>query len=190
MTDPGASSFTIEPLDPARHDRAGFSCGVEQVDNFFRKTANKLTKADNLRVFVMSDAEGNVLGFYALNAHAVDYTELPAQYARARPGHGQIPAAYISMIGVDERHQGKGYGGDLLVDSLARIARAADAIGIAVAMLDILDCGDPDQVGRRKRLYQGYGFIPLPSNPLRLFVPIATIRLLLAGSSSALVDRI
>lgn len=182
MTDTATSSFIIEPLDPARHDRAGFSCGVEQVDNFFRKTANKLAKADNLRVFVMSDAEGNVMGFHALNAHAVDYTDLPAQYARARPKHGQIPAAYISMIGVDKCHQGKGYGGDLLVDSLTRIARAAGAIGIAVAMLDVLDCGDPQQVERRKRLYQGYGFIPLPSNPLRLIIPVATVRLLLAGT--------
>jgi len=33
---------SIEPLDPDRHDRAAFSCGVDQVDNFFRKTANKL----------------------------------------------------------------------------------------------------------------------------------------------------
>lgn len=184
MTDTGASRFTIEPLDPARHDRAGFSCGIEQVDNFFRKTANKLTKADNLRVFVMSDAEGEILGFHALNAHSVDYGDLPPRFARNRPGHGQIPAAYISMIGVDERHQGHGYGGDLLVDSLTRIARAADAIGIAVAMLDVLDCGDPDQVERRKRLYQGYGFIPLPSHPLRLFIPVATVRVLLAGKSA------
>ncbi|HUD91903.1 GNAT family N-acetyltransferase [Sphingobium sp.] len=182
MTDTAAPRFTIEPLDPARHDRAGFSCGIEQVDNFFKKTANKLAKADNLRVFVMSDPEGTVVGFHALNAHAVDYTDLPAPYARARPGHGQIPAAYISMIGVDKHHQGQGYGGDLLVDSLTRIARAADAIGIAVAILDVLDCGDPDQVERRKRLYQGYGFIPLPSNPLRLFIPVATIRQLLAGT--------
>lgn len=182
MTDIGASRFTIEPFDPARHDRAGFSCGIEQVDNFFKKTANKLAKADNLRVFVMSDPEGKVIGFHALNAHAVDYTDLPTLYARTRPGHGQIPAAYISMIGVDQRYQGQGYGGDLLVDSLSRIARAADEIGIAVVVLDVLDCGDPDRVERRKRLYQGYGFIPLPSNPLRLFIPVATVRQLLANT--------
>lgn len=184
MTDTGASRITVEPLDPARHDRAEFSCGIEQVDNFFKKTAKKLVKADNLRVFVMSDAEGKVLGFYALNAHAVDYTELPAQYARARPGHGQIPAAFISMIGVDKGHQGQGYGGDLLVDCLTRIARAADAIGIAVVMLDVLNCGDPDQVERRKRLYQGYGFIPMPSLPLRLFIPVATVRQLSVDTST------
>lgn len=185
MTETGGPRLTIEPLDPARHDRAGFSCGVEQVDNFFRKTANKLTKADNLRVFVLSDAEGRVMGFHALNAHAIGYADLPHQYARARAGHGRIPAAYISMIGVDKRYQGQGYGGDLLADSLKRVAQAADAIGIAIAMLDVLDCGNPDRVERRKRLYQSYGFIPLPSNPLRLFMPIATIRHLLAGPSSA-----
>ncbi len=177
----GVPRFTIEPLDPARHDRAGFSCGVGQVDNFFRKTANKLARAGNLRVFVMSDHDGSVLGFHALNAHSVDYTELPAPYARTRPGHGQIPAAYISMIGVDQHHQGRGYGGDLLVDSLTRVAQAADALGIAVVMLDVLDCGDPAKVERRKQLYQSYGFTPLPSNPLRLFIPVATVRKLLAG---------
>jgi hypothetical protein len=64
---------------------------------------------------------------------------------------------------------------------LTRVAQAADAIGIAVTMLDVLDCGDPAKVERRKQLYQGYGFTPLPSNPSRLFIPMATVRKLLAG---------
>jgi len=177
VTDPAAAApFLIEPLDPARHDRAAFSCGVDRVDNFFRKTANKLIKAGNVRVFVMTDPAGALIGFYALNAHSVDYEALPAKFAKARPGHGMIPAAYISMIGVDTRFQGKGFGGDLLVDCLTRIARAADNLGMAVVMLDILDCGDPELIQKRKALYQGYGFAPLPSNELRLFLPMATVR--------------
>ena len=169
----------IEPLDPARHDRAGFSCGVEPVDNFFGKTAGKLVRADNLRVFVMTSPDDGLIGFYAVNAHAVDYADLPPRYARTRPGHGQIPAAYIAMIGVDTRFAGRGFGGDLLVDGLGRIARAADDLGIAVVMLDVLDCGNPKRVARRLKLYSGYGFMPLPSRPLRLFLPIATVRALL-----------
>lgn len=176
--EPAARSI-IEPFDPGKHDRTAFSCGVEQIDNFFSKTANKLSKADNLRVFVMVGQSGALIGFYALNAHAVDYSELPAKLARTRSGHGLIPAAYISMIGVDSRFQGKGYGGDLLVDALARIARAADLIGIAVVMLDVLDCGDPALVQKRKRLYTSYGFAPLPSNDMRLFLPMATVRKLI-----------
>ena len=131
---------TIEPFDPARHDRAAFSCGVEQVDNFFKKTANKLVKADNLRVYVMMGAEGQLVGFYAINAHKVDYTELPAKYARDRPGHG------------------------------------------SVVMLDVLDDGNAELVDKRKRLYAGYGFAPLPTNDMRLFLPLATVKQLIAES--------
>lgn len=165
----------IEPFDPDKHDRAAFFCGIDQVDNFFKKTANKLSKADNLRVWVMTDARGDLIGFYATNAHSVAYDDLPPKYARTRPGHGQIPAAYISMIGVDRVFQGKGYGGDLLIDCLRRLAQASKTLGVAVVMLDVLDCGDPKNVERRLALYKGYGFEPLTSNPLRLFLPMATV---------------
>jgi ribosomal protein S18 acetylase RimI-like enzyme len=175
------TSTRIEPFDPDRHDRAAFACGVDAVDNFLKKTANKLARADNLRLYAMTDPSGALIGFYALNAHAIDYAELPPRYARTRPGHGVIPAAYISMIGVDARHQGHGYGGDLLVDALTRIAQAADAIGIAVVILDVLDDGDAEQVARRKLLYESYGFQPLPSRPLRLFLPLAAVRQLIGA---------
>lgn len=182
MTAPkDAKLIVIEPLDPARHDRAAFSCGIEQVDNFFRRTANKLTKAGNVRTFVMIGPKSELIGFYAANAHAIDYTELPERFARHRPAHGGVPAAYISMIGIDSRFQGQGYGGDLLVDCLARLAGAADALGIAVVVLDVLNCGDPEKVAKRRALYTSYGFEPLSSNELRLFLPMATVRTLLAG---------
>lgn len=174
------AAYTIEPFDPERHDRAAFSCGVEQVDNYFQKTANKLAKADNVRLYVMVDPAGTVIGFYALNAHSVQFTDLPAKFARTRPSHGNIPAAYISMIGRDQKFRGGGYGGDLLVDALRRIAVAADAIGVAVVMLDVLDCGDPERVARRKALYESYGFQSLAANPLRMFLPVSVVRKLVA----------
>lgn len=170
----------VEPFDPARHDRTTFSCGVEQVDNFFRKTANKLVKADNLRVYVMVSEDSQLIGFYAINAHKVDYTELPTKYASDRPGHGGIPAIYISMIGVDLRFAGHGFGGDLLADCLKRIARIGDELGVSVVMLDVLDDGNPALVEKRKQLYVGYGFAPLPTNDMRLFLPLATVKQLIA----------
>ena len=179
MRPPDQHSTRIEPFDPDRHDRATFASGVEAVDNFLKKTANKLARADNLRLFAMTDPSGALVGFYALNAHAIDYADLPPRYARTRPGHGSIPAAFIAMIGVDVRHQGQGYGGDLLVDALTRIAQAADAIGIAMVILDVLDDGAPAEVTRRKALYERYGFQALPSQPLRLFLPLATVRQLI-----------
>lgn len=170
----------IEPFDPDKHGRTAFSCGVEQVDNFFKRTANKLAKADNARVYVMTAPDGAIIGFYALNAHAVDYQDLPKKYARTRPAHGSIPAAFLSMIGVDQRYAGQGFGGDLLVDALLRVAQAAEHVGIAVVVLDVLDDGNHDLVERRIKLYAGYGFQPLPSNPLRMFLPVGTVRKLIA----------
>ncbi len=183
MISPQETRLIIEPFDPEKHDRAAFSCGVEQVDNFFKKTANKLAKAGNVRVFVMVGAGGEVVGFYAINAHAVDYQDLPKPFARSRPRHGSIPAAYISMIGVDQRHAGNGYGGDLLVDALGRIAHAAESLGIAVVVLDVLDDGDHALTTRRRKLYEGYGFTPFSSDPLRLFLPVATIQAMMDAAS-------
>jgi hypothetical protein len=48
------------------------------------------------------------------------------------------------MIGRNQRFAGGGFGGDLLADCLNRILRISDQIGIAVALLDILDCGNPE----------------------------------------------
>jgi ribosomal protein S18 acetylase RimI-like enzyme len=168
--------YIVEPFDPDRHDRTAFSCGVPKVDNYFKKTANKLHQAGNVRLFVMIAPGGEVAGFYAINAHAVSFDDLPRKYARTRPAHGDIPAAYISMIGRDEKFRGSGYGADLLVDALTRIAAVADQLGLAVVMLDVLDCGDAARTARRKALYESYGFTALASNPLRMFLPIATVR--------------
>lgn len=87
-----------------------------------------------------------------------------------------IPVAFIAMIGVARRLQGRGFGSALLIDALRRVSRAADSLGIAAVLLDVLDCGDPAATERRRALYLGYGFEPLSANPARLFLPMATAR--------------
>lgn len=164
--------FVIEAFDAGRHDRDGFSCGVAQVDNFFKLSASKLSKAGNARVFVMTGGGSAVMGYYALNAHTLDYRALPPQFARDRPSHGGIPAAFISLIGVDLRFQGKGYGGDLLADALSRVRDAARNLGIAVAMLDILDDGRADLIAKRRALYEDYGFKALETQQMRMWLRI------------------
>lgn len=112
------------------------------------------------------------MGYYALNAHSIDYRELAAQFARDRPSSGFIPAVFIAMIAVDRNEQGKGYGGDLLSDALNRIAEAQRSIGVSIAMLDVLDDGDETAVTRRAALYAAYGFQPLAERPLRMWISI------------------
>jgi hypothetical protein len=170
-----ATGYSIARLDPEKHDRAAFSCGVEAVDNFFKRTANKLSKTDSLRVFVMTDDHGTVAGFYAINVHSISFEDLPPQFARTRPGHGRILTAYISMIGRDRRFAGTGIGADLLVDCLTRSLRISRDLGLAMAILDVLDDGDEKAIARRRALYEAFGFSPMRTQPLRLFMPVATI---------------
>ncbi|GGA32587.1 MULTISPECIES: GNAT family N-acetyltransferase [Rhodobacterales] len=178
-TDPADQPpFEIQPFDHKVHDRAAFSCGVPQIDNYLKLTAKKGSKADVVRVWVVIDAKSQIVGFYGINMHSVDVKDMPPAYAKRAMNHGMLPAAFIAMIGVDANQQGNGIGSALVADALSRIARASDDIGTCVVMLDVFDDGEAAAVARRKSYYEDFGFIPLPDQPLRLFMPIATIRAL------------
>lgn len=168
--------FTIQPFDPKTHDRTAFSCGVPQIDNYLKLTAKKGSKADVVRIWVVIDADNSIVGFYGINMHAADVKDLPEAYQKKAGKHGLLPAAFIAMIGVDQTQQGNGIGSALVADAISRIARVSDEIGTCVIILDVFDDGDPDTVVRRKTYYEAFGFLPLPDQPLRLFMPAQTAR--------------
>jgi len=168
--------FTIQPFDPKNHDRAAFSCGVPQIDNYLKLTAKKSSKADIVRLWVIVDAKQSIIGFYGIYMHAIDVRQMPANYKKKVGRHGLLPAAFIAMIGVDQSQQGNDIGSALLADALSRIARASDEIGTCVIILDVFDDGNAENVTRRKTCYESFGFLPLPDQPLRLFMPVQTAR--------------
>lgn len=167
----------IEPFDPERHDRTSFACGIDRLDNYFQRTARKHQEGDFARVFVaLSSAVSGVLGYYALNAHRVETGELPASLEKNAPRHSGVPAAYLSMIAVDRRAQGRGLGRVLLADALKRLIPVADEIGLAAVVLDVIDDGGAEAFDRRIRFYESVGFIALASRPSRMFLPMKVIR--------------
>lgn len=172
------AQYTVEPFDPKTQDRAAFTCGVQQIDNYLKLTAKKGSKADVVRIWVVLDKGRGIVGFYGINMHSVVAEEMPAALAKKAPKHGVLPAAFISMIGVHQSMQGQGLGSALLADALSRIGRVSDEIGSCAVLLDVFDCGDPEIVARRKTYYESFGFTPLPDQPLRLFMPIQTVRAL------------
>ena len=172
------AQYTVEPFDSKTQDRAAFSCGVPQIDNYLKLTAKKGAKADIVRIWVVLDDDHRIGGFYGVNMHSVIAGEMPEALARKALRHGVLPAAFVSMIGVDQSVQGKGLGSALLADALSRIGRVSYEVGTCAVLLDVFDCGDPKAVARRKSWYESFGFAPLPSQPLRLFMPIQTVRAL------------
>ena len=83
--------IVIEPFDSGRRDRSGFSCGTDRLNNFLKFSARKQQKDDFRRVFVaVAEGSSEVLGYYALNAHAVAAEGL----GEDRPGERPGPAAF------------------------------------------------------------------------------------------------
>ena len=173
----GPQRISIEPLDPRRHDRIAFSCGTIRLDNFLKHTARKHQAGSFSRVWVATDAgKAEILGYYGLNAHALEGDDLPAALTRNAPRSGGIPAVYLSMIAVDRRRQGQGFGRILLADALNRAAVVADQIGLKAVVLDVIDDGGPEIVERRRAFYASMGFRSLPSRPSRMLIGIHTVR--------------
>ena len=167
----------IEPLDPQRHDRAAFSCGTIRLDNFLKRTARKHQAGDFTRVWVATElGSAGILGYYALNAHALEGDDLPTELTKKAPRFGGIPAVYLSMIAVDRRCQGRGLGRILLADALSRAAAVADQVGLKAVVLDVIDDGGPQAMKGRRTFYAGMGFRSLPSRPERMFISIETVR--------------
>ena len=124
----------------------------------------------------MLDEDRRILGFHGINMHSFVAADMPEAQARKALRHETLPAASISMVGVDQSMQGQGFGSALLADALSRIARISEEIGTCAVLLDVFDCGDPDTVARRRNYDRSFGFMPLPHQPLRLFMPIQTVR--------------
>lgn len=174
-------TIKTEPLDPARHDRAAFTCGVERLDNFLKRTAKKHQKGDFTRVWVATAPDDtSILGYYAINAHSLEGDELPGALTRGAPRNG-IPTAYLSMIAVHNDAQGQGIGVLLMADALKRMLVASDQIGLAAVLLDVLDDDGEVAYEARKRFYEGMGFKSFPSQPSRMFLTIKDIRAAFAG---------
>ena len=174
---PTLPRITIEPFDPRRHDRSGFSCGTGRLDNFLRLSARKRQKDDFTRVFVaVAEGSSRILGYYALNAHAVATDDLGADRPRRAPNSGSIPALYLSMIAVDRSRQGRGLGSDLAIDALSRALNVAGEVGLKLVVLDVIDDGGNEAFVRRREFYRRLGFQNFQDRPERMFIAVDTIR--------------
>ena len=159
--------LVIEPLDP-RHDRASFSCGEPALDRYIRRQASQDARRRVAQVFIATEeASEEIAGFYTLSAASFEKDELPASLAKRLP-HYPVPAVVIGRLAVDLGHRGRRLGEFLLLDAVRRVARASTAIAVYAIVVDAKN-------DRSHAFYERYGFIPFPSSPRRLFLPMQTL---------------
>jgi len=162
--------IVIEPL-AKHHDRARFSCGQPDLDDWFRRRAGQDEKRNVARVFVAVDTEpgtgSNAVGFYSLSSLSLSPENLPEELAHKLPRYDAIPAALIGRLARDERVRGQGVGELLLADAIRRILGAGRSIAVFAIVVDAKD-------ERAADFYAAFGFRAFPLHPRRLFLPTAT----------------
>ena len=165
--------YRVEALGK-RHDRSGFSCGVEPLDRYLREQAGQDARKRVAAPFVLCEGKGNaVLGYYTLSALSVDVGAWPDDVARKLPKYPFVPATLMGRLAVDRTLRGKGAGEHLLMDALRRaLAASREVASVAV----VVDAKDDNAVS----FYRRYGFITFPDQPNRLFLPMAVVEQLFA----------
>ncbi|MGB8603357.1 MAG: GNAT family N-acetyltransferase [Rhizomicrobium sp.] len=178
------SPIEIRIFDPAAHDRSAFDCGVSRLNNFILRTAKKQQKGDLVRVYVaVHPGENRVLGYHAINVYSLCADTLGALKPHATPPHNMLPAVYLSMIAIDKRCQGVGLGGILLDHAKQKALKVAEVAGAYAMVLDVIN--DDGAAEGRVAWYARHGFQSFPGAPLKMFLPIATIRQTYAGLDPA-----
>lgn len=157
----------IVTLDKS-HDRSGFDCGIQEPNAFLKATARQHEQKGISRTFVLTDGTPLILGFFTLSLCEVQSGQLPAPHARRYPLHS-LPAVRLARLAVSRKTQGKGFGDRLLSEAIIRTALIADQAGVVGLFVDAKN-------DSAQRFYQHYGFMTIPEQPLKLFLPIETIR--------------
>lgn len=147
------------------HDRTLFKCGSEPLDNYFSQQVSQDIRRRVTACFVALTPELRIAGFYTLASASLWLAELPEHLLKKLPRYPSVPAVRMGRLAVDQDFKGLGLGGALLADALDRAIHAEIA---AYAL--VVDAKNESAAA----FYQHHGLIALPSQPMTLFLPLAT----------------
>ena len=171
---PSHQGFIIQSLDPGKHDRAGFDCGVAALNDYLTKYVRKQVSAHVAACFVAcpDNEPTRVAGYYTLSACTITRTELPQNALKGLPPYRDIPATLLGRLARSVDFKGCGLG-DLLMTSAFHRALAAtqDVASWAIVTDPKDDTAD--------KFYSAFGFREL--NADRFFLPMKTIERLLSA---------
>lgn len=149
-----------EPLSIG-HRIEAFDCGEPVLDDWLRKRALGNQSSGASRTFVVANASGRVMGYYALAAGAVAHETATSAVRRNMPD--PVPVLVLGRLAVDRQAQGIKLGASLLQDAVKRaIGVSADA-GIRALLVHALS--EP-----AKQFYLHYGFQASTLHPMTLMM--------------------
>jgi len=163
---PKFAVFEDRPLDPDVHDRAGFSCGIPELDDYLYRFAiqHRRKGVSTVHVLVDTEAPRLILGFYTLSAAQVDTAELSVAHRKKLPRY-PIPCFRMGRLACRADRRGQGLGKLLMGCAVERCVRARKQVA---AFALIVDAKNP----AAKAFYEHYGFTPCGDAPMTLYLPL------------------
>jgi GNAT superfamily N-acetyltransferase len=163
----------VEALEPPRierlgahHDRTGFVCGKEALDQYFQKQVTQDVRRRLATAFVLVMPNDVIGGFYTLSGTALRLNDLPQDIVNRLPRYPLVPATLIGRLAVDRRFHGQGWGSFLFLDALYRCTRSE--IASFAVIVDAIDHEARD-------FYLHHSFLALPDSSHRLFRRMSNI---------------
>jgi GNAT superfamily N-acetyltransferase len=158
--------YSFEPL--ADHDKTNFTCGVAELDEYFRRQASQDAKRKVAAPFVMLDHERQVVGYYTLSAYGIRITELLPAVAKNLPKYPLIPATLLGRLAVSQDHRGLKLGRLQLMDALYRSWKNTIVIASIGVVAEAYD-------ESARSFYLHHEFVPLLEHPRKCFIAMRTI---------------
>ena len=162
-------TLTLRAPAPLTTDHlvADFDCGESSLNDWLKRRALANQSSGASRTFVVADADGRVMGYYALAAGAVSHALAVGAVRRNMPD--PVPVLVLGRLAVDKQAQGMRLGAGLLQDAVKRSLTVAQHAGVRALLVHALDA-------RAKAFYEYYGFQASPVQPMVLM-----LRLEMAG---------
>ena len=165
-------------LDPRTINVKTFDCGKEAINVYLRRYAAKNMALNLNRTFVLPDTTGNtsekpeVAAYYTLAHQTLVREALPDP---SRLPRYPVPVILLAQLGIDQRFHRQGLGAKTLVYAVRHAYQIASNPKGLPAMGIVLDVLDHDALA----FYQSFDFfLPLTDNPMKLFVPMASLETL------------
>lgn len=163
----------IEALQKDKHQRLGFRSGKKPLDRFLLEHAHQAVVKGLSKTYIAVDEvdETTILGYYTVTISRLEAGELPSSVAQQfrLPAKHALPVFLVARLAVSQTVHGRGLGSALVMDALARCARASGEIGGVAVVVDAMD---DEVVG----FYANYGFQRLEPGSLKMFIPMVTVR--------------
>jgi GNAT superfamily N-acetyltransferase len=173
---PAEQSWFEAPIARS-HDRAGFDCGVRELNDYLRRYARQNHESGSAKTYVAVPRVDprRVLGYYSVAPLAVAYARTPLALRKGL-GQYEVPGFRLARLAVATSAQHQGLGAWLLASAAERCLRVADSVGGVFLVIDAKD-------DRAAQWYARFGAVPLLDTALTLVMPFARVRAAMAASA-------